>query len=88
MDRIVTNAAKDNEVISLQKLSYNVGSTKRELLARLEDRRGKTILHILQIAKEMRRTRGMIYQHPKELEDGGYLDDDYNITDPGKLALL
>jgi hypothetical protein len=36
----------------------------------------------------MHRTRGMIYQHLKELKDGGYLDDDYNITDAGKLALL
>lgn len=85
INRIVTNAVKDNEVINLPKLSYNIGSTKRELLAKLENRRGKTIL---QIANEMRRTRGMIYQHLKELKDGGYLDEEHNITDAGKLALL
>ena len=83
--KIVASGIKDNEVISLPKLSYNIGSTKRELLAKLQDRRDRTIM---QIAKEMRRTRGMIYQHLKELKDHGYLDDDYNVTDAGKLALL
>ncbi len=83
--KIVASGIKGNEVISLPKLSYNIGSTKRELLAKLQDRRNRTIL---QIAKEMRKTRGMIYQHLKELEDHGYLDDDYNVTDAGKLALL
>ncbi len=83
--KIVSNGMRDNEVISLPKLSYNIGSTKRELLVKMQDRRNRTIL---QIAKEMRKTRGMIYQHLKELKDHGYLDDDYNITDAGKLALL
>jgi CRISPR locus-related DNA-binding protein len=83
--KIVSNGIMDNEVISLPKLSYDIGSTKRDLLAKMQDRRDRTIL---QIAKEMRRTRGMIYQHLKELKDHGYLDDDYNITDAGKLALL
>ena len=85
IQRIVTNSTQNNEMISLPKLSYNIGSTKRELLAKMEGRKDKTIM---QIAKEMHRTRGMIYQHLKELKDGGYLDDDYNITDAGKLALL
>lgn len=83
--KIVSNGIKDNDVISLPTLSYNIGSTKRELLAKMQDRRNRTIL---QIAKEMRKTRGMIYQHLKELKDHGYLDDDYGITDAGKLALL
>jgi len=83
--RIVTNSTKDSEPISLPKLSYNIGSTKRDLLARMEQRKGRTII---EIAKEMHRTRGMIYQHLKELREGGYLDDDYNITDAGRLALL
>ncbi len=83
--KLVARGIKDNKIISLPKLAYNIGSTKAELLRKLEDRRGRTIS---QIAKEMRRTRGMIYQHLKELKDYGYLDDDYTVTDAGKLALL
>lgn len=85
VSKIVGSGIKDNEVIIMPKLSYNLGSTKRELLAKLSDRRNKTII---QIAREMKKTRGMIYQHLKELKDHGYLDDDYNVTDAGKLALL
>ena len=77
VQRIVTNGAQDNALVSLPKLTYNIGSTKRELLSKLNDRRGRTIM---EIAKEMRRTRGMIYQHLKELKDSGYLDEDYNLT--------
>ncbi len=83
--RIVTNKTQSNELISLPKLSYNIGSTKRDLLSKMEGRKDKTIG---QIAKEMHRTRGMIYQHLKELKDGGYLDEDYTVTDAGRLALL
>jgi DNA-binding transcriptional ArsR family regulator len=40
------------------------------------------------MAKELRKTRGMLYQHLKELKEGGYVDDDFRITDAGRLALL
>jgi hypothetical protein len=40
------------------------------LLRKLEGRRGR----ISQMGKEMRRIRGMIYQHPKEHKDYGYLN--------------
>ena len=30
----------------------------------------------------------MIYQHLRELREQGYVDDDFNITDAGRLALL
>ena len=86
VSKIVANAVQERtSLVSLPKLSYNIGSTKRELLAKLESRNDKTIQ---EIAKEMRKSRGMIYQHLKELKDGGYLDDDYSITDAGRLALL
>ena len=86
VSKIVANATQDSaSLVSLPKLSYNIGSTKRELLAKLESRNDKTIQ---EIASEMRKSRGMIYQHLKELKNVGYLDDDYNITDAGKLALL
>jgi hypothetical protein len=30
----------------------------------------------------------MVYQHLRELKDAGYVDESFNITDAGRLALL
>ena len=43
---------------------------------------------VAQIAKELKKTRGMIYQHLRELRDTGYVDEKFNVTEAGQLALL
>ena len=43
---------------------------------------------VAQIAKELKKTRGMIYQHLRELRDTGYIDEKFSITEAGRLALL
>lgn len=86
VSKIVANAIQDSAShVNLPKLLYNLDSTKRELLTKLESRNDKTIQ---EIASEMRKSSSMIYYHLKELKNAGYIDDDYNITDAGKLALL
>ena len=83
--RIVTNTASGDELSELPKLNYNLRTGKREILQRIVKRNGKTVM---EIAKELGRTKGAVYQHLRELKEAGYVDEDFNITDAGRLALL
>lgn len=83
--RIVSNSADMKSVIELPKLRYNLGAAKYEVLKKIASRGNKSVN---EIAKELKKTRGMLYQHLRELGDGGYVDDDFRITDAGRLALL
>ena len=69
----------------LPKLTFGLSSVKRELLEEISKRSNKSIS---EIAKELDRTRGMLYQHLKELKENGYVDDKFDITLAGKMALL
>lgn len=83
--KIFSNNPSRKEVIELPKLRYNLGEAKHRVLEKIASRGNKSIN---EIAKELHKTRGMLYQHLRELGDGGYVDDDFKITDAGKLALL
>ena len=58
---------------------------KVELLEEISKRAGKPIS---KIANKLEKTRGMVYQHLKELKDNGYVDEKFNITNAGRMALL
>ena len=83
--KILSNNPSLREVIELPKLRYNLGEAKRKVLEKIANRGNKSIN---EIAKELHKTRGMLYQHLRELGDGGYVDDEFKITDAGRLALL
>lgn len=83
--RIVSDRGKKGGIIELPKLRYNLGSTKYDVLKRRATGEDESIS---EMAKEMKKTRGMLYQHLKELKEGGYVDEDFKITDAGRLALL
>ncbi|MBD3389913.1 CRISPR locus-related DNA-binding protein [Candidatus Micrarchaeota archaeon] len=83
--RIVCNDIETGKLVELPKLSYGLTKSKRELLEVISKRNGKSIS---EIAEKMGKTRGMLYQHLKELKDMGYVDDKFFITDAGRLALL
>jgi CRISPR locus-related DNA-binding protein len=83
--KILSNSPSLREVIELPKLRYNLGAAKYEVLRKIANRGNKSIN---EIAKELHKTRGMLYQHLRELGEGGYVDDDFKITDAGRLALL
>lgn len=85
VEKIVCNNIENDSVVELPKLSFGLSSAKKELLEKLEKRNGKSISDI---AKKLDRTRGMIYQHLKELKENGYVDEKFEITDAGRLALL
>jgi CRISPR locus-related DNA-binding protein len=83
--KIVNNTLEGNKVSELPKLGYNIGSQKERILEIITKEKDKTVA---QIANQLGKTRGMIYQHLRELREQGYVDDDFNITDAGRLALL
>lgn len=83
--RIINNKTDKKGISELPKLGYNISAAKKEVILKIVERDNKTVA---QIAKELRRTRGMVYQHLRELREAGYVDDEFNITDAGRLALL
>ncbi|MEK6982066.1 MAG: CRISPR-associated CARF protein Csa3 [Candidatus Micrarchaeota archaeon] len=85
VEKIICNNLENNSIIELPKLSFGLSSIKRELLEEISKRGNKSISDI---AKKLERTRGMLYQHLKELKDNGYVDKEFHITLAGKLALL
>jgi CRISPR locus-related DNA-binding protein len=85
VNKILSNSPSLKDVIELPKLRYNLGAAKYEVLKKIANRGNKSIN---EIAKELNKTRGMLYQHLRELGEGGYVDDDFKITDAGRLALL
>ena len=86
VEKIVCNdIGRENTIVEMPKLSFGLTSAKRELLEEISKRNGRSIADI---AEKMKKTRGMIYQHLKELRETGYVDPDFQITLAGKLALL
>ena len=85
MHEIVTNSIPGNGLLKLPKLSYNLTEAKRSVLEKIAQSEKKSVA---QIAKELKKTRGMIYQHLRELRDTGYIDEKFRITEAGRLALL
>ena len=69
----------------IEAVTYDDVGEAIRLLEKVENRGNKSIS---EIAKELKKTRGMLYQHLRELQDGGYVDDEFKITDAGRLALL
>lgn len=83
--KVVCNNLEDNSIVELPKLSYGLSAVKKELLAEMAKRNGRTIA---EIAKKLGKTRGMVYQHLKELKDAGYVDEKFEVTTAGRLGLL
>ena len=82
---IVTNSIPGNGLLKLPKLGYDLTEAKRVVLEKIAQSEEKSVA---QIAKELKKTRGMIYQHLRELRDSGYIDEKFNVTEAGRLALL
>ena len=86
VEKIVCNELPDiNRLVELPKLTFGLSQTKRELLEEIEKRNGKPIA---EIAEKLGKTPGMLYQHLKELKEAGYVDEKFEITLAGKMAVL
>lgn len=82
---ICNDLAEDGKIIELPKLSFGLTTIKRELLEAIADRKGRSVADI---ASKLDKTKGMVYQHLKELRAIGFVDDKFEITLAGRMALL
>ncbi len=85
VSKIICNSIEDNSIVELPKLGFGLSTAKRELLEEISKRNGKSIS---EIAQKMEKTRGMLYQHLKELKESGYVDEKFEITLAGRMGLL
>jgi len=84
VERVVYSLEETNELIELPKLSMALSQTKRGILELLAKGRKP----IPEVAEKLEKTRGMVYAHLRELKALGYVNDDFELTVAGRIALL
>ncbi|MBN2110076.1 MAG: CRISPR locus-related DNA-binding protein, partial [Methanosarcinaceae archaeon] len=84
--RIVYVTEEDNSIIDFPILSFNISPTKKAILEHI--RLGEKAVSA--IAARVDISRGMAYNHIRELKDMGYISDGdgFSITDSGRLAVI
>jgi CRISPR-associated protein Csa3 len=84
--RVVYVTEEDNFMIDFPILSFNISPTKKAILEHI--RQGEKA--VTAIAGKVGISRGMAYNHIRELKDMGYISDDdgFSITDSGRLAVI
>lgn len=85
VERIVYGAEFDSQLYDLPKMSFNVGNTKVKILAKLA---GKAKLSPAELGDAVGINTAMAYVHLRELKAQGYVNENYEITSAGRLALL
>lgn len=84
--RIVYVTEEDNFIIDFPILSFNISDTKKTILEQIKSGVGS----IQDIAIKVGISKGMAYNHLRELKAMGYIkgEDGYTITDAGKIAVI
>lgn len=84
--RIVYVTEEDNFIIDFPILSFNISDTKKIILEQIKS----GVSSIQDIAIKVGISKGMAYNHLRELKAMGYItgDDGYIITDAGKIAVI
>ncbi|AEH61215.1 CRISPR locus-related DNA-binding protein [Methanosalsum zhilinae DSM 4017] len=84
--RIVYVTEEDHLLIDFPILSFNISSTKKQILELIQNGVNSVTL----IAEELDISKGMTYNHVRELKAMGYIyeDNGFSITDSGKLAAI
>lgn len=84
--RIVYVTEEDNFIIDFPILSFNISDTKKTILEQIKS----GVSSIQDIAIKVGISKGMAYNHLRELKAMGYItgDDGYIITDAGKIAVI
>ena len=72
------------DLIQLPKFSFSLSKTKKKTLGIM----AKENETIVEVARQMGKTRAVVYRHIRDLCELGLLDKDWNLTDAGKVALL
>ncbi|MBZ9570900.1 CRISPR locus-related DNA-binding protein [Methanobrevibacter sp. TMH8] len=85
VDRIVFVDNSKKEVIDLPILKYGISSTKKDILKCLIEGCNS----VKQLSTEIDISRGMTYNHIRELRDMGLIEkDNLEITTAGRLAIV
>jgi CRISPR-associated protein Csa3 len=84
--RIVYVTEEDNFIIDFPILSFNISDTKKIILEQIKS----GVSSIQDIALKVGISKGMSYNHLRELKAMGYIkgEDGYTITDAGKIAVI
>jgi CRISPR-associated protein Csa3 len=87
VQRIVYVTEEDSLMIDFPVLSFNLSETKKLILEEIQ----KGVSAVSQIAATAGISKGMTYNHLRELKSMGYIadgDNGYIITDAGKIASI
>jgi len=85
LDRIIFVDNSTKEVVDLPILKYGISSTKKEILKCLIEGCNS----VKQLSIEINISRGMTYNHIRELRDMGLIDKEVlEITTAGRLAII
>lgn len=84
--RIVYVTEEDNFMLEFPILSFNISPTKKAILEHI--RLGEKAVTV--IVAKVGISRGMAYNHIRELKEMGYISDEdgFRITDSGRLAVI
>jgi CRISPR-associated protein Csa3 len=84
--RIVYVTEEDNFIIDFPILSFNISDTKKIILEHIKS----GVSSVQDIAIGVGISKGMAYNHLRELKAMGYIkgEDGYTITDAGKIAVI
>ena len=86
VDRIVYVTEEDNSIIDFPILGFNISNTKKRILENIQS----GITSVNEIGKSVDISRGMVYNHLRELKAMGYItgEDGHVITDAGRIAVI
>jgi CRISPR-associated protein Csa3 len=87
VQRIVYVTEEDSTIIDFPVLSFNLSETKKLILEEIQN----GVSAVTQIAATAGISKGMTYNHLRELKSMGYIadgDSGYIITDAGKIASI
>ncbi len=86
VDRIVYVTEEDNSIIDFPILGFNISDTKKKILENIQS----GITSVSEISKSVDISKGMAYNHLRELKAMGYIsgEDGYTITDAGRIAVI
>ncbi|MFQ6118505.1 MAG: CRISPR-associated CARF protein Csa3 [Methanosarcinales archaeon] len=84
IEKIVYITEEDNEILELPILSFPILETKKMILFEIE----KGEKYVPSLAKRVGISRGMAYNHVKDLKDADYITEELEITTAGRLAIL
>ncbi|AKB26304.1 Transcriptional regulator [Methanosarcina sp. MTP4] len=87
VQRIVYVTEEDSMIIDFPVLSFNLSDTKKIILEQIQE----GVSAVPQIAATVGISKGMTYNHLRELKSMGYIADGekgYEITDAGKIAAI